>query len=94
MNKQDPNKLHSAHTAGAATAASQQVETIPWERAIGYLYKGEVAEVSDLEAEEISLTLKDGQRVMTAQPMLGSIIREIENCGPPCVDVVLAQVEE
>lgn len=73
----------------AASATSAELEEIPWERAIGLLYKGEVARATPEEGLDLVLTLKDGSRLRVEEPSAGAFVEEIQKCGPPCVDIVL-----
>jgi hypothetical protein len=77
-----------AWLAGSA-ATNAEVEEIPWERAIGMLYKGEVAMATPKEGLELQLILKDGSRFRSEEPHAGAFVEEVQKCGPPCVDIVL-----
>ena len=65
-------------------------EEVPWETAIEILNSGEVFSVVQLHSLVVTLTLMDGTEVKTIEPMIDAIFQEVEKCGSPCEDIILA----
>ena len=80
----------------ACAAGEEKVEPTPlppqmeWEDAVTLLKTGEVMQVTQLHNKTVYLTLKDGQETMTVEPVLDDIFDEIQKCGAPCSNIVLA----
>ena len=73
-----------------------QVEPTPypsevdWETAVEILNTGEVEMVAQLHSLEVFLTLKDGTEIRTVEPIIDAIFDEVEKCGQPCSQILLA----
>lgn len=65
-------------------------ETVSWDRAIELLRGGHVIMVVQLHSEEVRLTLTNGVVVSTVGPYIDAIFDEVQACGQPCADIVLA----
>jgi len=64
--------------------------TIPWDQAVELLRSGQVSGVAELHSGDVQLTLDNGAIVHTIGPYSGAIFDEVQACGAPCADVVLA----
>jgi hypothetical protein len=73
-----------------------QVEPTPypsdvdWETAVEILNAGEVEMVAQLHSLDVILTLKDGTEIHTVEPTIDAIFQEVEKCGQPCSQIMLA----
>jgi hypothetical protein len=65
-------------------------DEIPWADAVSLLKTGEVAQVVQLHNLTVTLTLKDGQRVKTVEPVIDAIFDAVQRCGAPCANIILA----
>ena len=80
----------------ASSCAGTQVEPTPypsevnWETAIEILNSGEVEMVAQLHSLDVYLTLKDGSEIHTVEPSIDAIFQEVELCGQPCREIILA----
>jgi hypothetical protein len=80
----------------ACAAGGEKIEPTPlppqmeWEDAVSLLNTGEVMQVTQLHNKTVYLTLKDGQETMTVEPALDDIFDQIQKCGAPCSNIVLA----
>ena len=81
-----------------ASDANTELPTIPtaipaevdWETAVDILNTGQVAMVAQFHNLEVILTLKNGSEVRTVEPVIDAIFEEVEKCGTPCGDILLA----
>ncbi len=81
----------------AACSASSQENTptplpdeVDWPTAVEILHSGEVEQVFQLHNLTVTLVLKDGQEVKTVEPTIDAIFQEVESCGAPCSNIILA----
>ena len=51
---------------------------------------GEVEMVAQFHSLEVILTLKDGTEIHTVEPSIDAIFQEVEKCGEPCSQILLA----
>jgi len=51
---------------------------------------GEVAQVTQLHSLQVTLTMRDGRRLVTYEPEIDVVIEVLEECGERCSDVILA----
>lgn len=63
---------------------------VAWETAIEILNSGDVEMVAQLHSLEVILSLQDGTEVRTIEPTIDSIFLEVEKCGQPCRNIILA----
>lgn len=63
---------------------------VDWETAIEILNSGEVEMVAQLHNLEVYLTLNDGTEIRTIEPAIDAIFHEVQKCGEPCSQIVLA----
>lgn len=63
---------------------------IKWSDAEAAIMAGKVREVVQLHSLKVTLTLKDGQTLVTIEPIIDEVFRVIERCGKKCSDIVLA----
>ncbi|HKJ28017.1 MAG TPA: hypothetical protein VJ965_10290 [Anaerolineales bacterium] len=83
--------LLTACAAGVEqTTPTPLPDTIPWEDAMALLQTGEVEQVVQLHSLKVTLYLKDGQQVDTIEPGIDAIFDEIQQCGAPCSNIILA----
>jgi hypothetical protein len=54
------------------------------------LNTGEVEMVAQLHSLEVILTLKNGTEIRTVEPIIDAIFEEVEKCGQPCSQILLA----
>ena len=62
---------------------------VSWETAIETLETGKVIEVVQSHNLEVVMTLDDGSKMKTVEPLLDQIFREIELCGDICAEIAL-----
>ena len=80
----------------ASACAGTQIEPTPyptevdWETAVEILNTGEVEMVTQLHSLEVILTMKNGAEIHTIEPIIDAIFQEVEKCGQPCSQMVLA----
>lgn len=77
--------------AACSPALPADGEIISWDYAIELLVGGHVTMVAELHSGEVQLTLTNGSTVRTLEsPYSGAIFDEVQACGQPCADVVIA----
>lgn len=81
--------------SGCAGAATQVPPTpypdeVDWETAVEILNSGNVTMVVQSHSLDVALTMKDGSQIHTTEPSIDAIFAEIEKCGEPCSQIVLA----
>ena len=64
--------------------------TVSWDEAIRILNSGEVEQVFQTHSLDVTLILKDGRSIHTKEPGIDDIFDEVEKCGEPCKDILLA----
>ena len=80
----------------ALTACASQNTATPypavvsWETAVEILHSGQVETAAQLHNLQVTLYLKDGQVVETTEPSIDAIFQEVDKCGQPCSDMMLA----
>lgn len=65
-------------------------EEVEWDLAVKILNLGDVVQVSQLHSLEVTLHLSDGCEITTIEPMIDDIFKEVERCGEPCAEMILA----
>jgi hypothetical protein len=63
---------------------------VDWDTAVEILNTGQVEMVIQLHSLDVTLTMKDGAEIHTVEPRIDAIFREVEACGQPCSQTVLA----
>lgn len=76
--------------AACSPALPADGETISWSHAVELLNAGQVTMVVQLHSGEVHLTLTNDAQVSTQSPYLDAIFDEVQACGEPCADIVLA----
>jgi len=76
--------------AACSPALPTDGATIPWDQAVELLRSGQVSGVAELHSGDVQLTLDNGAIVHAIGPYSGAIFDEVQACGAPCADVVLA----
>ncbi|MEJ2487903.1 MAG: hypothetical protein P8Y72_15775 [Anaerolineales bacterium] len=80
----------------ACSAGTQQStptplpEEVDWPTAVNLLKTGEVDQIFQLHNLTVTLYFKDGQQVKTIEPTIDAIFTEVQNCGAPCSNIILA----
>ncbi len=81
-------------TACGAGAPADSPTPLPalvdWPTAVSLLKSGQVEMVMQQHNLTVTLTMKDGQQVKTVEPTIDAIFDEIQTCGAPCSNLVLA----
>ena len=72
------------------STATPYPAAVSWETAIEILHSGQVESAMQLHSLQVFLYLKDGQEVETTEPIIDAIFHEIDQCGQPCADILLA----
>lgn len=81
--------LLTACGAAGVNEPADWPETVEWEQVPGILLSGSVVEVMQLHDLSVTLTMDDGSRIETVEPMIDEIFHEIAICGRPCKNIVL-----
>jgi hypothetical protein len=63
---------------------------VEWETAVEILNTGDVEMVTQFHSLDVLLTMKDGTKTKTVEPSIDDIFQEIEKCGQPCSDILIA----
>jgi inhibitor of cysteine peptidase len=63
---------------------------VPWDEARLMILAGEVAQVTQLHSLQVTLTMRDGRRLVTYEPEIDDVIEVLEECGERCSDIILA----
>lgn len=63
---------------------------IGWEAAVDLVGSGRVAEIYQTHSLDVTLVLDDGCTVHTVEPVIDDIFHEVEKCGEPCSEIILA----
>lgn len=61
---------------------------VSWDEAVTILNEGRVREVGQSHSLTVWLTLTDGTRYVTKEPVIDEIGREMMRCGEPCKDIL------
>lgn len=62
---------------------------IPWKRAEELILADQVRGVVRLAPDQVRLLLRDGRRLVSAEPAPGESSRVIERCGEPCAGILV-----
>ncbi len=63
---------------------------VDWDTAVEILNTGQVTQVTQLHNLQVTLTLEDGTQIETVEPFIDEIFNEVQLCGNPCSQIVLA----
>lgn len=74
----------------AGAAATPYPSEVDWETAVEILNTGDVEMVTQLHSLDVTLTMKDGSEIHTVEPTIDAIFDEIEKCGEPCSQIMMA----
>ena len=74
----------------AETGATPYPDKVDWEAAMKILNTGDVEMVAQLHNLDVTLTMKDGSEIHTVEPTIDAIFTEIEKCGEPCSQIMMA----
>lgn len=78
--------------AAACVSALETVHAptvIPWSRAEELILAGEVRGIDRIATGEVRLLLRDGRRLIAAEPEASEASRVIERCGEPCAEMTV-----
>jgi hypothetical protein len=76
--------------AGMPGVSTPYPNDVDWETAVEILNSGDVEMVVQLHSLDVTLTLKDGTEINTVEPSIDAIFREVDKCGQPCREIILA----
>jgi hypothetical protein len=65
-------------------------DQIDWLQAQAMISNGEVGQVVQTHALQVTLMLKDGRSLITTEPVIDEVMRVIEACGATCSDIKIA----
>lgn len=82
--------LSACNGQQAEPTATPYPSEVDWETAVEILNTGDVEVAAQLHSLDVFLTMKDGTEIHTVEPSIDAIFREVEKCGQPCSDIVLA----
>jgi hypothetical protein len=74
-------------TVGAYPGPQGEPATVTWGDAEQMILTGNVSQVAQNQALEVTLTLKDGQIIKTTAPAADSVQKAITACGDLCKNV-------
>jgi hypothetical protein len=80
----------SATTTPTVLSGAAHPSEVDWEAAVEILKTGEVEMVTQLHNLDVFLTLKDGTEIKTVEPRIDAVFEEIDKCGQPCSQILLA----
>jgi len=82
--------LLAACSTGMPNTPTPLPAEVDWPTAVELLNTGEVEQVFQLHNLTVTLIFKDGQQVTTVEPRIDAIFAEVQNCGKPCSNIILA----
>jgi|GEM_PF-1923209 len=82
-----PGSTESENEPPVPTSYPNEVD---WGTAVEILNTGEVEVVTQLHSLDVTLTMKDGAEIHTVEPGIDAIFQEVERCGQPCAEIVVA----
>jgi len=77
-------------TGRTGTPATPYPSKVEWETAVEILNTGNVEMVVQLHNLDITLTMKDGSEIHTVEPTIDAIFKEVQKCGEPCSQIMIA----
>jgi|GEM_PF-1054586 len=63
---------------------------VKWEQVKEIVFSGQVVQVSQTHALKVTITLKDGRKLVTVEPGIDEIIKLVRECGELCKDIRIA----
>ena len=69
---------------------SKDGDQVTWDQAVSMIMNGEVKQITQTHALDVTLQLKDGRTLITAEPAIDDVIQVIQRCGEACKDIVIA----
>lgn len=82
--------LVGCSAVGTEVSPTPYPEEVDWETAVEILNSGNVEMVVQLHSLDVTLTMEDGSEIHTVEPQIDAIFAEIEQCGDPCSDIIVA----
>jgi hypothetical protein len=73
----------------AEISTKLKTETIVWDEAVSLLMDGQVKQVAQTHALEVTLTLRNGTEMKTVEPVIDAVFQVINECGDVCQDMIL-----
>lgn len=78
-------------TVGCAkTSPTPYPSDVDWDTAVEILYTGDVEMVMQAHSLDVTLIMKDGSEIHTVEPSIDAIFAEIDQCGKPCSEIIMA----
>jgi hypothetical protein len=65
-------------------------DEVDWDTTVEILNTGEVEMIVQLHSLDVTLKMKDGSEIHTVEPQIDAIFNEIDKCGEPCSQIVMA----
>lgn len=65
-------------------------DQVGWNTAVDIIHSGQVEMVVQLHSLDVTLILKDGTEIHTIEPTIDAVFQEIDKCGLPCSEIILA----
>jgi len=87
-----PDGKVGPHTRAALNAIQKESSSysLPWEDALSFLHGGQVEGVFQTHSLDVTLILKNGNRIDTVEPNIDAIMTEIERCDFYCSNISIA----
>ena len=63
---------------------------VDWGTAVEILNTGDVEIVTQAHSMDVTLIMKDGSEIHTVEPTIDAIFAEIDRCGQPCSEIIMA----
>lgn len=77
----------NATTPGVLYPDSKSGDMVTWDQAQAMILNHEVLKISQNQALQITLFLKDGRSLLSLEPELDDVNKVIQTCGDPCKDI-------
>lgn len=77
-------------SACASPTPTDYPDEVDWATAVEILNTGAVETIFQTHNLDVILIMKDEQTIHTVEPSIDAIFDEVEKCGQPCSDIVLA----
>ena len=82
--------LFTLFLGSCTTNATPYPNEVDWEMAVRIIHSGQVETIVQLHSLDITLTMKDSSEVHTVEPFIDAVFQEVDKCGIPCKDIILA----
>lgn len=75
---------------GAEPTPTAYPSEVDWNTVVEILNTGEVEQIFQLHNLQVTFLMKDGQEISTIEPSIDAIFQEVQKCGAPCSNIMLA----